>query len=251
VGFSPNGRTVAAANHLGNRLTLYEVATGREKASLEITPAYPMALAFSPDGRVLALNTEKGVRLLNLPLLVGGTERIQAASLPSLWDDLAGADAARAYRSQCRLLLGGADTIRFLQTKLRPVREPPPERLARLLQDLESQRYAARDRAAQELARFGEGAGSGLREALARNPSLDLRRRLESLLASQTDPRQDHAIEILEGIGDGAARQLLEQLAAGVSAARLTRDAKAALDRLARRTTGPHQPALTSSTPRR
>jgi hypothetical protein len=239
VGFSPSGRTVAAANHLGNWVKLFEVATGQEQASLAFTTTYPAVLAYSPDGRILALNTEQGVKLLNLPLLVGGPGRVQPASLPGLWDDLANADAARAYRSRCRLLLAGPDTVRFLQDKLRPVREPPPDRLARLLQDLDSERYPVRVQATQELARFGEGAGPYLRKALARNPPLEVRRRVESLLAKQTDPRQDHALEILECLGDDPARQLLEELATGMPEARLTQDARASCARLEKRVSRP------------
>src|SRR5262245_17068935 len=185
------------------------------------------------------MNTETGVRLLNLPLLVGGPGRVPPASLPGLWDDLASADAAGAYRSLCRLVLAGPETSRFLQDKLRPVREPPPDRLARLLQDLDSERYRVRYQATQELAKFGEGAGPYLRKALERNPSLEVRRRLESLLANQTDRRQGHAVAILESLGDGPARQLLEKLAAGMPEARLTQDAGASCERLARRASGP------------
>ena len=47
VGFSPGGRTVAAANHLGPWVKLYEVATGNEQAALAVTTTYPAVLAFS------------------------------------------------------------------------------------------------------------------------------------------------------------------------------------------------------------
>jgi hypothetical protein len=239
VGFSPDGRTVAAANHLGNWVKLYEVATGKEQASLEYATTYPQVLAFSPDGRLLAINTEKGVKLLNLPLLVGGVERVPPASLPALWDDLVSDDAARAYRSRCRLLLAGPETVQFLQQKLRPVREPPADRLVRLLKDLESKRYLVRKVAAQELEKFGEGVGPSLQKALERNPPLDLLRRIESLLANLTDPRQDVAVGILESIGDRSARRLLAELASGLPGAHLTREATRACDRLSKRNSGP------------
>ena len=47
--------------------------------------------------------------------------------------------------------------------------------------------------------------------------------------------RQLRAVEVLELIGNDAARELLGALAKGVSEARLTREAQATLERLARR----------------
>ncbi len=52
VAFSPDGKTLAA---LGQNVTLFDVATGKEKASFKGLAA----LAFSPDGKLLAAMTEK------------------------------------------------------------------------------------------------------------------------------------------------------------------------------------------------
>jgi hypothetical protein len=67
VGYSPDGRTVAAADHLGKSLKLYEVATWKERASIAIHSNYPLTCAFSPDGRLLAVPTDEvGVKLIRL-----------------------------------------------------------------------------------------------------------------------------------------------------------------------------------------
>jgi hypothetical protein len=78
--------------------------------------------------------------------------------------------------------------------------------------------------------------------ALANNPSAEARRRLEPLLAkverqelSSTALRQVRATEVLEHIATPEARDLLKNLAAGATEARLTQEAKAALERLERR----------------
>jgi hypothetical protein len=239
VGLSPDGRTVAAADHLGNTVKFYDVATGQEQASLEHASTYPAMLGFSPNDRVLASNTEKGVKVLNLPRLFGGAERVQPTELPALWDDLASTDSARAYRAESRLILAGPQTIRFLQDRMRPVKEPPADRLMRLLEDLDSQRFKVREEATQELLKFGEGTGPFLRKALQRNLTLEMRRRIESLLAHHANPRSERGVAILESLGDTAARQVLEHLARGMPEARLSRYATASCGRLARRLSSP------------
>jgi hypothetical protein len=83
-----------------------------------------------------------------------------------------------------------------------------------------------------------------LRTALASKPSLESRRRLETLLhrlesasLSAETVRQIRAVEALEAIGNPAARRLLGQLAAGSPTTHLTQEAKASLGRLAKRAT--------------
>jgi hypothetical protein len=94
----------------------------------------------------------------------------------------------------------------------------------------------------EELRRLGEHAEPALRAALAAEPSLEARKRIEELRegirALRTRPehlRELRAVEILEQIGTSSARLLLRTVAEGSQAARLTREAKASLDRLAKR----------------
>jgi hypothetical protein len=68
-----------------------------------------------------------------------------------------------------------------------------------------------------------------------------VRQRLEGIVASLALPagerlRELRAVEVLERIGDAEARRLLEALSRGAPDARLTRDARAVLGRLARQT---------------
>jgi hypothetical protein len=74
---------------------------------------------------------------------------------------------------------------------------------------------------------------------LAGNPPLDLRRRLEALLAAVADRRKDLALEVLESLGTEPARRLLKRLATGMPEARLTEAAKKSLHRLATRDAQP------------
>jgi hypothetical protein len=80
-----------------------------------------------------------------------------------------------------------------------------------------------------------------IRKALDGRPSAEQRRALEALLPgpallhSPEGLRQVRAVEALERAGSVEARDLLKRLAGGVEGARLTREARAALDRLAGR----------------
>jgi hypothetical protein len=96
-----------------------------------------------------------------------------------------------------------------------------------------------RERATAELQQLGEQAEPALRKALAAKPSLEVTRRLQALLdrvERQTlTAAQLHAlraVEVLEHVGTAEARTVLRSLAAGAPAARLTREAKASLQRL-------------------
>jgi HEAT repeat protein len=114
--------------------------------------------------------------------------------------------------------------------------------VARLVTDLGSDSFAVREKAAAELEKLGEGAGPGLRKALASEPTAEVRRRVEGLLDRQQWPasapeavRGLRAVEALERIGTPEAREALKGLAGGIPEAVLTRAAQAALERLGER----------------
>lgn len=92
-----------------------------------------------------------------------------------------------------------------------------------------------------ELGRLGEQVVPPLRSELTKEPALDLRQRLEKLVALGEGPltgerlREVRAVEVLERIGTAEVRALLEKLAKGADAVPLTRDARAAHARLAAR----------------
>src|SRR5262249_9812772 len=98
------------------------------------------------------------------------------------------------------------------------------------------------DHALRELEKLGEVAAPALHKALAGTVTLEARRRLEMLVAklegAKLPPdilRQVRSVEVLASIGTPAAQGGLEGLrAAGGPAARLTREADAALRRLKR-----------------
>ena len=83
----------------------------------------------------------------------------------------------------------------------------------------------------------GDAANDILKKAIEGNVTLEFKRRLEEILTkneaiSASSLRQHRAIATLEKIGDPAARSLLKSLAAGAPHARVTLEAREALQRL-------------------
>jgi hypothetical protein len=137
-----------------------------------------------------------------------------------------------------------------------PAAEPAnPERLARLLADLDAERFSVREQATADLAKFGDAAEPALRQLLAGKPTAEARRRAETLLEGiklQVSPailRGLRAVEALEAINTPAARSALEHLARGAPGVRLTREARAALDRLSPRSARRWSPPVLSRPP--
>jgi hypothetical protein len=107
---------------------------------------------------------------------------------------------------------------------------------------LDDDEFTVRERASAELAKLGEGAREVLEAARQTTKSAEVRRRAQELLDKLQGPvpspevlRSLRAVEALERIGSPDARRLLEELAGGAPPARLTQEAKASMERLARR----------------
>ncbi len=160
--------------------------------------------------------------------------------LELLWADLAGEDARTAHAAVWTLA-ATPEAVPFLKGRLQPAREVPPERMRQLLTDLDSATFAIREAASQELEQLGDRAKPALRKALQENPSAEVRKRVETLLARPRIVRSSEtlrclrAIQVLEVVGSPEARRTLQVLAKGFCAARETQEAMAALDRLAKR----------------
>ncbi len=244
LAFSPDGSTLAAGAS-GNVVRLWDVATWQEIRRWEGHRNFVQAVAFAPDGRTVASAGFDGLAMVwdvtgllrdgRLPAL-----RPTRPELEELWARLPTDNARRGHETVWTLVAAGRGAVDFLRQRLPPVPAADPRRLARLLADLDSASFRAREDATAALARLGEAVAPALREVLQGTPSPEVRRRLERVLGGleaggrlPAPRRQRRVVQALELAGTPAAGELLRAYAAGAPGARLTEDARAALRRLA------------------
>jgi hypothetical protein len=241
MAFSPDGRLLAVAQDDDTLVHVWEVASGTERVRFTGHKDAVQSVAFSPDGRLLASGSRDGTALVwDLHSLnkADPTDR----ELTAAWGSLAGGLASGADDGM-RTLVGAPERgVGLLGKELHPVAAVEPVRVARLIADLDSGDFTRRERASTELEALEGPVASALRAALERPPSEEVRRRLQVLErqvgTSETMPgglglRRIRAVEVLERIGSSSARKLLKELSEGAAEARTTREAKAALERLA------------------
>jgi hypothetical protein len=224
---------------------LWDLPSGKEVGCLQGHNGYVWAVAFSPDGRTLVSGgLDKTAHLWDVSRITG-RRREPAERLPvdleADWKDLAG-DAAAGYAALARLVSSPERAVAFLGKQLQSTKPPDAKRIERLLAGLDDEQFQVREEATKELESLSGFAAPALRKALAGKPSLEVKRRLETLLhrldggsLSAETVRQIRAVEALEAIGNPRARRLLDKLAAGPADMRLTQEAKAAAGRLAKR----------------
>jgi RNA polymerase sigma factor (sigma-70 family) len=252
VAFSPNGKLLASGRMSG-QLCLWEVITGTLIGQVAAHPGRTYgtyAVSFAPDGRTLASGGEDGfVRLWRVSDFGTGRRTPKATLSPedaeALWDDLAAADPAQGYPAVWALAAAPRQAVPLVRDRLlRPAASDPEQarRIARLIADLDADRYEVRERATVGLLKLGRAAEPAVRQALDSPASLEARRRLERILAPLQDrvPPADtlqalRAVEVLEQVGTAEAAEVLKQVADRAAATWLRQEAKAALDRLARR----------------
>jgi WD40 repeat protein len=245
--FSPDGRLLAAGGG-DNAVWVWNSASTEVLARLTGHRGPVHRLAFSADGKALVSASADGTALVwDVAAAVaafrsrprGGAGE---ARLAALWADLADPDAARAYGAILELAEAPGPAVRLLRERLRPAAAAEPRRVARLIADLDNPEFSVRQAATDELEQLHELAAPALAKALASEPPPETRRRLEGLLRHvqrrqlpADTVRALRAVEVLEAVGTGDARQQLEALAGGVPDACLTKEAKAALERLSKR----------------
>jgi WD40 repeat protein len=243
LAFSPDGRTLFGGSQSHKAIHCWEVSTGGERRRFLGHQGHVTCLALSPDGRRLVSGSSDATALVWD--VTGGLGRagatpapLSAARLDAAWADLASDKADAAYQAMCALAQSPDQAVPLFRAHLRPVPAADLKRLGERLRELDSDEFAVREQAERALAEAGEAAEPTLRASLSASPSAEARSRLERLLQRLGGPehlRRDRALEVLEWDAGKEARELLHELARGMPGARLTREARACLDRLGKR----------------
>jgi WD40 repeat protein len=246
LAFSPDSRMLAWSGWWNDpTVHVVEVATGKDRCRFAGHAGRVLSLSFSADcTRLISGSADTTALVWDLTGKRAAGEKWgeppSSKEIEAAWAELAGADAGRAYEAVCRLSAAPREAVALLGRHLRPVPAADEKRLAGLIAALDADEFTVREKASRELEALGEGAAAACHKALEGHPSAEARRRLERLRNKQlremvqTSPdrlRSLRALEILERAGTAEARQLLKNLAAGAAGARLTREARAALER--------------------
>jgi RNA polymerase sigma factor (sigma-70 family) len=252
LAFSPDSKSLAWGGWRKGTVYIGEIASGRERRHFAGHTGRIVSLAFSADGKTLisgALDTTALVWDLTGRLTMGKKfgQALSDEDLETYWKALAAEDAAAGYRAVQMLAADPERSIPYLRTRLHPVAAADEKRLKQWIADLDSDQFTVREKAASELKKLGAAALHAMREALDEKPALETRRRLEQLIEKQEreewsltpeNLRSRRALEVLERAGTPEAKDVLTALASGAPGAWLTRDARAALERLAQRPAG-------------
>jgi len=241
--FSPDGRLIAAATARG--FALWDILARQEARLWGSHQRSINGLAFSPDGRVVVTAHEDGTLLV-----LDVTGLCKAGKFPALklsdkeleiqYADLKGDNAAHAHRAIWTLAAAAPASLDLVARHLQPAPDDAA-RITRLIAELDDKSFAVRTKAMAALIELGGRAEPALRKTLLSSPPIEVQRRITTILG-----KLDHKalaakwlhtrrlLAVVEYAGTPEARQILERLAAGAPDAPLTREATAALKRLAR-----------------
>jgi len=241
IAFSPDGRTMAVAEFSDRKIALFELATGKVRCIFSGHRSVIRDLAFSPEGKTLASCSQDTTGIVWDVASSLGT-RLSPEEVEKRWTELGSDDAARAFQAMKTLIATPELVVPLLAKELRPAAESDSDRLGRIagwISDLDHDDFARREAASRELAKEIEDAEPLLRKALDTRPSAEVRTRAQALLKGWEEKKElkrvraARALEVLEHINNAESRRLLAVMAKGTPDARLTREAKASLERLA------------------
>jgi WD40 repeat protein len=240
IAFAAHGQVLAISGD--ETIYLCGIATGKELGRLK-APAGQGGLAFSPDGKQLgSLSRDTTILIWDVSKIDGerlASPRLEKDELAHLQTDIEGEDARKAHLAINALAGAPEQALALLKARLQPVVPLSEKEVAAFTAALDSEKFAVREAASRQLEAMEDLGESWLRKVLAAKPSLEVRRRVEQILARRdqhpVSARERIAlrgVELLERTATRDAILYLQALGNGAPDARLTLDAQAALKRI-------------------
>jgi WD40 repeat protein len=252
VSFSPEGRYVALGG-TEKALAVRDLTSGAEVARFD-QPCEVTSLAWRPDGKTLAVGgADTLVRVYERAELIPDRKvvpdgELTAEVLNTLWSDLGDPDGVKSFAAMRTLSIHAAQALALFEQRVRP--PAPGDRIEKLIEELDSDVFATRERASELLAKRLSAAEGALRKALEGKISAERRRRIRALLRGvehggkaakvPADPQlqASRAVEVLERLATPGARRLLRAWADAKPATAASAQSKESLRRLERVTGG-------------
>jgi WD40 repeat protein len=239
LGFTPDGNYIVTLDFENGDLKFHDVGTFKIHHRLSGYPNGIYCWAFTPNGtRLATARTDMTALVWDLTAIPAQkSPPIQSALSPaSLWNDLASADAAKAYQAVRAMINAPQRTLPYLAERLGPAPPVDEKQLTTWISQLGNDRFATRQQASRELEKCGDAARPFLERAQESKLSPEAARRVRQLLAQLSSSaelmRALRAVEVLEHIATPEAHRILQRLAQGQRGATLTEEAAAALHRL-------------------
>jgi WD40 repeat protein len=249
-GLLPGSRVVFARDsniliHAGpdNAIRFFDVTSGKELTAFTGHAGPINALAVAPDGKTLvSASTDTTALVWDLTRVVRPAAAVKVLGREECeerWQALLTGQAA-SFAAICDLTASPQEAVALVREHVKPAPFLNTKRVEQLIADLDSNQYKLRQQANDELGRMDERIVPLIDKALATNPPLEVKIRLDELRRLMTIVtlqgerlRVYRAVEVLERIGNAEARQLLQALADGAPGALVTTAAQQALQRLA------------------
>jgi hypothetical protein len=176
------------------------------------------------------------------PWLAKATEPLDGGAAPNwatCWRDLASPKSAEVLSAIAKLVHAPKEAVALFAQKLQPASPEEVALIRALVAELDSNKFAVREKASAELTQLGDFASAALEKVLDGNPALEVRQRVANLLKRlATQPmtaaclQQSRALMVLEMIASPEGTALVERLANGAPDAWLTSQARASRQRL-------------------